>query len=218
MKMKFSLLSVALGVVALGTVFAPVARAGCGAYPLSSARGGIKPAAFVIGTAAADDWDFRHDSDAPIVGLWRVHFISEGNLKTIGVPDGTVIDQGYAAWHSDGTEIMNSGRDPLTGSFCLGVWKHTGWSTYKLNHFAMNWSGLTSKGGVIVLDPKTGQPVNTLIGPSNIREDVTLDPDRDHFQGTFAIINYNPDGGVLVTITGKITGLRLTADGPGFVP
>jgi hypothetical protein len=116
MKMKFSLLSVALGVVALGTVFAPVARAGCGAYPLSSARGGIKPAAFVIGTAAADDWDFRHDSDAPIVGLWRVHFISEGNLKTIGVPDGTVIDQGYAAWHSDGTEIMNSGRDPLTGS------------------------------------------------------------------------------------------------------
>ena len=60
---------------------------------------------------------------SPIVGFWKVKFISEGNS---GIPDGTVIDNGFAQWHSDGTEILNSSRPPATSSFCLGVWQKSG--------------------------------------------------------------------------------------------
>ncbi|NYF90522.1 hypothetical protein RBB79_13020 [Tunturiibacter empetritectus] len=174
--------------------------------------------AFVLGSGLTGaDWDFGHEG-ASIVGLWRFKFLSEGNLTSAGIPDGAVLDQGYSAWHSDGTEIMNSGRDPLTGSFCLGAWKQTGRSSFKLSHYAMNWSGLTvdAKGNVI-LDPKTKQPLNVLIGPSNISENVTVDGDRDSFQGTFTIENYDPLGKVLIRLTGKVTAVRLTADSPGFV-
>src|SRR3982074_1334258 len=63
------------------------------------------------------------DSDlAPIVGLWKFKFVSKDSP---GIPDGAVIDEGYVTWHSDGTEIMNSGRAPSTGNFCMGVWKKT---------------------------------------------------------------------------------------------
>jgi hypothetical protein len=208
MKAKFSAITVALGVIALGTVVAPAARAGCGTYPGSQSAGVVKPASFVLGSSLlAADWNFGQESEVPsVVGLWRVHFISEGNLKTIGVKDGDPIDQGYAAWHSDGTEIMNSGRDPVTGSFCLGVWKQTGRNSFKLNHYAMNWSGVT---------PQT--PTNTLVGPTNIHEEIVVDPGKNNFQGSFYIDNYKLDGTLIVHITGNITGLRLTADSPGFV-
>jgi hypothetical protein len=68
------------------------------------------------------------------VGFWKIKFVSEGSS---GIPDGTVIDNGLAQWHSDGTEIMNSSRPPATGNFCLGVWQKSGPSSYKLNHFAL---------------------------------------------------------------------------------
>src|SRR5262245_20249003 len=44
----------------------------------------------------------NNDADHRIVGLWKVEFVL----------DGTVFDNGFAQWHSDGTEIMNSSRDP----------------------------------------------------------------------------------------------------------
>jgi hypothetical protein len=44
-------------------------------------------------------------STTGIVGFWKVEFVLD---------DGTVIDNGFAQWHSDGTEIMNSSRDPRT--------------------------------------------------------------------------------------------------------
>jgi hypothetical protein len=47
-----------------------------------------------------------------------------------------VIDNALVVWHSDYTEIMNSGRPPQDGDFCLGVWEQVGKSKYKLNHFA----------------------------------------------------------------------------------
>jgi hypothetical protein len=31
-----------------------------------------------------------------------------------------------AVWHSDKTEIMNSGRPAQDGDFCLGVWESLG--------------------------------------------------------------------------------------------
>lgn len=128
-----------------------------------------------------------------IVGLWSVQFVSEGSE---GIPDGTVIDQGYATWHSDGTEIMNSGRPPITGNFCMGVWKSTGRFTYKLNHFGLSW------------DP-TG---TTFVGPGNIRENVTLDHSGDSYSGTFTIDQYDTNGNLLAHLQGNVTGQRITAD------
>jgi len=70
-----------------------------------------------------------------IVGFWRAKFISEGSS---GIPDGTLVDNPFVEWHSDGTEMMNSTRAPVTQSFCMGVWQKTGKSSYELNHFALS--------------------------------------------------------------------------------
>jgi hypothetical protein len=132
------------------------------------------------------------DSGEPIVGFWKVTFTSEG---TTGIPDGTIIDQAYAQWHSDGTEIMNSSRPPVTQSFCLGVWKKVGGLRYKLNHFAISWDANSN-----------------LVGPANIREEVALSPGGKSFTGTFTINQYDQAGNLLVHITGTLAGARITAD------
>jgi hypothetical protein len=129
-----------------------------------------------------------------IVGMWSFQFVSEG---TDGIPDGTVIDHGYATWHVDGTEIMNSGgRPPVTGNFCMGVWKAAGLFSYKLNHFGLSW------------DPAGA----TFIGPANIRENVTLDRSGDSYSGTFTIDQYDTNGNVLAHLQGNVTATRVTPD------
>jgi hypothetical protein len=138
----------------------------------------------------------QSNADAGIVGFWHVKFVSEGSS---GIPDGTEVDAGYSEWHSDGTEIMNSGgRSPITSSFCLGVWEQTGTSTYVLNHFAAGW------------DP-TG---TTLIGPGNIREKVTLGPNGNQFSGTFTVDQYDESNNLLAHLQGTITATRITVTTP----
>ena len=137
------------------------------------------------------------DSGEPIVGFWKVTFTSQG---TTGIPDGTVIDQAFAQWHSDGTEIMNSGRPPVTQSFCLGVWKKVGGLRYKLNHFASSW------------DPQSNP-----VGPANIREEVALNPNGSSFSGTFTIDQYDQAGNTLIHITGTLAGTRITPDSPASI-
>jgi hypothetical protein len=185
-----------LGLAVCATVSIQTARADCGSYtipgqklmPAPTQRPLLKPVAFRLATLAAP-----REDDAAIVGMWRVQFMSEGNT---GIPDDTVVESGYAQWHSDGTEIMNSGlRPPATSNFCLGVWKKTGRSTYKLNHFALSWD--TS---------------NTFVGPANIREEVTLDDQGNSFSGTFTIDQFDTNGNTLAHIVGKITAQRVTPD------
>src|SRR5467141_4860361 len=188
-----------LGLLVCATVFIQTARADCGSYtstgqklmPALAQRPLLKPAAYrlaALAVAARDD-----DNDAAIVGMWKVQFVSEG---TNGIPDGTMIDSAYAQWHSDGTEIMNSGRPPITSSFCMGVWKKTGPSSYKLNHFGLSW------------DP-TGK---TLVGPANIREEVALDNSENSYSGTFTIDQYDTEGHLLAHISGLVSAQRITAD------
>jgi hypothetical protein len=158
-----------------------------------SGQGQFRRASLVMVSGHDRNWD--DDSDrAPIVGLWKVKFVSKGNTA-IGIPDGAPIDEGYATWHSDGTEIMNSGRAPITGNFCMGVWKKTGRSSYKLNHFALSW------------DP-TG---TTLIGPANIKEEVVLDSENS-YSGTFTIDQFDTEGHLLAHISGLVSAQRITAD------
>src|SRR5258707_1710998 len=188
-----------VGLAVCATVFMQTARADCGSYtsmgqkpvPAPAQRPLLRAIAYRLTTpavAARDD-----DNDAAIVGMWKVQFVSEG---TNGIPDGTMIDSAYAQWHSDGTEIMNSGRPPITSSFCLGVWKKTGESTYKLNPFALSW------------DPSG----TVFVGPANIRENVTLNAQGNSFSGTFTIDQFDTNGNTLAHIVGKINGQRVTAD------
>ena len=123
----------------------------------------------------------------PIVGLWEFTFMA----------DGAVADHGYVQWHSDGTEIMNSGRAPMTQSFCLGVWEQVGRRTFKLNHIAMSWDD-------------TG---TVYIGPTNIREEVTVNEAGDKYSGSWTLTQYATDGKtVLGSAKGTLSATRVTAN------
>jgi hypothetical protein len=132
--------------------------------------------------------------EAGIVGMWRFQLLA---------PNGVVVDDGYAQWHSDGTEIQNSGlHAPITGNFCLGVWQQVGRDTYQLNHFPLAWDS-------------TGQsPANAI----QLTETVKL-ADNDHMSGTFTLKVYvwtTPDSldvaasMPVATVTGMITATRVT--------
>ena len=149
-----------------------------------------------------NDLGSDNDSDiAEIVGLWKFDF-------TATSPFVGPFDAGYVTWHSDGTELMNSSRAPTTGSFCMGVWKQIGHSTYKLNHVALAWA---FDADAPVTGPGTGGAI--FVGPANIREQVTVDRSGNNYEGTFTLVQYEPDGiTVLATITGTVTATRITAD------
>jgi len=145
----------------------------------------------------SDDGGWREE--ASIVGMWRFELVTPGPM---GTP--VVVDDGYAQWHADGTEIQNSGlHAPITSSFCLGVWKQVGRTTYKLNHFPLSW------------DPTGKNPANAI----QITETVEL-TDEDHMIGTFTLKVYpwttpdslNAGGPAVATVTGTLTATRVTID------
>jgi len=110
MKSSYKPLTITLGALALAFFFVTNSAAECGgmpkAHPSQSRQARFLPAALV--TIGDHDGD-----DAGIVGSWHVKFVSPGSE---GIPDGTEVDAGYSQWHSDGTEIMNSGgRPPIAG-------------------------------------------------------------------------------------------------------
>jgi len=121
-----------------------------------------------------------------IVGLWDV---------TFKAPNGATVDWGYSEWHSDGTEIMNSGgHTPASGNFCLGVWRQSGPNTYHLKHFPLAYN------------PATQQLAAKII----LTEDVTVDHDGDSFSGPFTLDAYDPTGATLLQhVTGTVTGRRV---------
>jgi hypothetical protein len=54
---------------------------------------------------------------------------------------------------------------------------------------------------------------NALIGPTNIREQITLDHNGNTFTGTFTIDQFDQSGTKLLGhVAGTITGVRITAD------
>ncbi len=139
-----------------------------------------------------------NQSNASIVGMWSIQFLSEGNTThNPSIPDGAMIDFGYNQWHSDGTEILNSGaRSPAQENFCLGVWQKTGHSTYLLNHFALNY------------DATTG----VMIGKISIVEMVTLSPGGTSYSGTFVYTVFDTKGNKTDRLTGQVTAERITVD------
>jgi hypothetical protein len=105
------------------------------------------------------------------------------------------VDWGYSEWHSDGTEIMNSGgHTPASGNFCLGVWRQTGPNSYHLKHFPLAYN------------PATGQLAAKII----LTEDVTVGRGGDSFSGPFTLDVYDPTGANLLQhVAGTITGKRV---------
>lgn len=202
MRTIFGTVTATIGASAIGMLFAAEANAGCFILEQKATPSfwqhrqfGEGQARF-ISTAFLQVWDQDTD-DASVVGLWQFAFVAKGNTGPTAPPDGTPIDAGYVTWHGDGTELMNSGRPPISGDFCMVVWKQIGPSTFKLNHFAMGW------------DP-TG---TVLVGPVNIRETVTVSPSRQSYSGAFTLIQYATDEKtVLADIKGTVTATRITVD------
>jgi hypothetical protein len=150
---------------------------------------------------------------ASIVGMWHVKLVATA-VSGAPVPVGAEVDAGFQQWHSDGTEMLNSGRPAANSNFCMGVWEQVGLNTFKLNHFAISYTqGPTP-------DPSSG-PSNTLQGPTSIVEEVTVSPDGTTFKGTFTIMDYkesSPTPGSTIswldTISGTVTGTRVTVNTP----
>jgi hypothetical protein len=178
-------------------MFAPYAHAGCGQYlpasfNLSSQHQFGSP--YLLRAALNNDDDDAAKSEPTIVGTWKEHWISEGSN---GIPDGAEVDAGYAQWHSDGTEINNSGlRTPMTGNVCLGEWIKTGERTYQLNHFGISY------------DP-TGL---NLVGPARIQQWLTIDREGNSTSGKFTIDQWDEAGNLLAHVQGNVTGTRVTMD------
>jgi hypothetical protein len=172
-----------LGILCLGLaqgLWAQSSNMGCGSYSLPKPSASLKPASLEL--VSKNDW-----VGAPITGFWKIQ---------LALPDGTVIEDGYATWHADGTEIINSSRPPISGNFCMGVWKQTGRSKYKLNHFAMGWDASGTN----------------FIGPTNLREEVVLDRSHNNYSGTFTVDQFDNNGNVLAHVEGQVTGQRITVD------
>jgi hypothetical protein len=147
----------------------------------------------------------------PIVGMWHFRFVSNGVSSGIpgGVPKGAPIDAGYAVWHSDGTEITNSGaRAPNTGNFCMGTWARVGPRQYRLNHFGISWD--PTKGPL----DAAGNPTGELIGPGHIQVLVNVSPDGQRYSGVFLIDQYDESGNVIAHLEGTATGSRINVDTP----
>jgi hypothetical protein len=90
----------------------------------------------------------------------------------------------------------------------MGVWKQISRSTYKLNHFALAWAFDANEPAT---GPGTGGAI--FVGPANIREQVTVDRSGNNYEGTFTLVQYDPDGiTVVATITGTVKATRITAD------
>jgi hypothetical protein len=207
MKVTHRVLAATLGAAVLGILFVPAASA-CGVpaqFQGASVTQQLRldpqnPIESIPSASLARDLtNASSASSASIVGMWSFRFISKGNSAgTPPIPDGAPLDFGYTQWHSDGTELLNSGgRAPATENFCMGVWVRTGRYTYQLNHFALSY------------DATTG----LLNGRANIVETVTLSLGGTIYSGTFAITNFDTNGNkVGTTLTGQVTADRITVD------
>jgi hypothetical protein len=191
-----------VGIILVGTILTAKANAECGSLTNPKA---LKPQSWQ-GNELSRPGSLLLVSDSeqdPIVGMWHVKFTAEGNTGSMAPPDGTPIDNAFVQWHSDGTEIMNSGRPAQDGNFCMGVWKRTGGSWYALNHFALGNDTANAPTGI-------GNPA----GPTQIREVIFLSRDGNSYTGAFTLDAYDTSGHNVAHIIGKISATRITVTTP----
>jgi len=139
------------------------------------------------GAARLQNASYDNPGNHEIVGMWSYTFVANGQT----------IDFGYSQWHSDGTELMNSGgRAPATQNFCMGVWKEIAPGRYHLNHFALSYDNSG------VLNAKV-----------NIKEDVSLDRNGTTYSGSFTLDAYDPHTNALMQhVAGRVNAQRVPAN------
>ena len=219
----------------LGLGLAGTASAGCGVQDAK----GFKPAAWFsdgragfVKTQYIPGQPLAPFTASGITGLWKFELVAPIGPNNANV----LVDSGFVSWHDDGTELMNSGRAAVAGSFCMGVWKQTGYdrqglATFALNHWALSWVPGYQPG-----QPNTWSSVGgedqafVFAGPTNITESIALSRDGKTYSGTFVLraygagpVNTDPTKGplgqdvtvpgtLLTTITGSVTGTRVIVD------
>ena len=178
--------------------------------PGASAQCGLnknyRPAAFhpQLGSphfmhAALFDDDDNHGPS--IVGMWHVILTAHTINGTAIPPDAyPMIDNAFAVFHSDKTEIMESARPPQDGNFCLGVWQKSGARSYYVNH--LPWLGNDTANAPAGI----GNPT----GGAQITERVTVSEDGKSYSGSFTLVAYNLDGTKAITFTGVVAATRIT--------
>ncbi len=190
----------ALSALALATMFAPYAHAGCGLYHPVPHAASWQPQIALAATCIGGSHHRRRvlppRHEPSIVGTWKEKWIAEAGSSS-EFPVGSEFDASYSQWHSDGTEINVSGlRAPITGDVCLGEWIKTGARTYQLNHFGVSYDS-------------TG---TTLVGPARIQQWLTLDANGDSTTGKFTVVQWDESGNVLAHVQGNVTGTRVTME------
>lgn len=191
----------ALALGLLGAGFAELAAAGCGTYngpaPL--------PPHWPHSPADAENGAKPHPGGNGIVGMWKETMVSDGTAYPGVVPNGMTIDFGTTQWHSDGTEfLISGGRAPSTGDVCMGVWEQVGPNTFSLKHVALPYNSSDSNPPVVPA---------VFVGPSIIKENVTVSRSGNSYEGTFTIDQYATDETTLLEhIGGTVTGIRFTPD------
>ena len=168
----------------LGAITYASSASACGDNALQQAaswQGG--PGAGLVHQAQADS-----PGNHSIVGMWSFKM----------TPTAGPGDFGYQQWHSDGTELMNSGgRSPASENFCMGVWRQVAPSRYHLNHYALSY------------DPSSG----TINARVIIKEDVTVDPAGTSYTGSFTLDVYDPSGTTAVAHqNGQVPATRVRAN------
>lgn len=136
-----------------------------------------------------------------IVGLWHVAFLLDpnGGFSTAGP---NVFDEGFDAWHADGTETLNDIPVPASGNVCLGTWTQSGPLTYLLKH--VTW----------VYDPTN----TTLVAVGTITEQITLDAAGNHYTGTATFNGLDLTGANVFQMSTSIVAERILADSQVFQP
>ena len=190
-----SLVSIHAGACTVAALDAAAPQSSARANAFAQFAGGIKAAQERSATAvavSAPNFNAPGVHDA-IVGFWKFAFTA---------PDGvTGIDWGFQQWHSDGTELTNSGGQlPATGNFCTGVWEQAGRGAYHLNHWAIAWN-------------LPGTDPADLAGLINIREVVSVDGTGNSMSGTVSLDLYATDGTTFLAHLGEgtVSGERITA-------
>ncbi len=206
MKVTHRAVTITLSAAVVGMLLAPAASA----CALTTQQPGTmvmqqllpdaqNPLASATSADLARDLSSASSATSPsIVGMWSLQFISQGNTThDPSIPDGTQLDFGYNQFHSDETEILNSGaRSPAQENFCLGVWQKTGHSTYQVNHFALNYNAATG----------------ALLGKILLIETLTLSPGGTADSGTFVETIFDTMGNTTDHVTGQVTAQRITVD------
>lgn len=189
--LKVSIRASAVAIIGLGAIsFATSASATCGDSDsrqqtswqderMSGTSGGLLHLASIDGANTAES--------NSIVGMWSFKFTAGG----------ATVDFGYVQWHSDGTELMNSGgRAPATENFCMGVWRQVAPSRYHLNHYALSYDSSGVLNARVI-----------------IKEDVSLSSSGTSYSGPFTLDVYDPKSNALLQhVAGQVTAQRVPAN------